>query len=45
MVAGALTGGRAALAAAAGLDPDRLVLAADPELRLDQWSLQGPDPT
>jgi len=44
MVAGALTGGRAALAAAAGLDPDRLVLAADPELRLDQWSLLGPDP-
>jgi ribonuclease G len=43
-VAAALAGATAALVAAAGLDADRLVLVPDPDLRLDQWSLQESDP-
>jgi ribonuclease G len=44
-VARALSGAIDSLAAAIGIGPGRLVLVADPELRLDQCSLHGPDPT
>jgi ribonuclease G len=43
-VARALSGVIDSLAAAIGIDPGRLVVVADPELRLDQCSLQGPEP-
>jgi ribonuclease G len=42
-VAAALSVAIDVLAAALGIEPGRLVLVADPEMHLDQWSLQGPD--
>jgi ribonuclease G len=43
-VAAALSVAIGALAAGIGIDPDRLVVVADPGMPLDHWSLQGPAP-